>query len=188
LALQAHAGFLNDCALLPLWGSSAPAGDFPRVDRLWRDVPKLEATLAPGDRVVSIEGESAQGLTSASVTARIYRVLRTAPAVALTFERAGRRFDARIPPLPYPFGWWTTVPFAVSLGVIALLLLMRAREWPLRRRFFVAAALPVGTGLTLWTTFEWTEARHTSGPFRPSTVGSGPRSATPPTWPHDSRR
>jgi len=186
LALQFHAGFANDCALLPFWPSSAPSDGFPRVDRVWFGIPDVETVLTPGDRVVQLRGEDLRGATATGLWARAYARPRAERAVPFSFEREGRRFEARIALNAYPFGWWTTVPFAFTLGVIGLLLLVRAHDWPLRRRFFVSAilmaiyagpfhmlgglatwvwmlgvqcvAVPLAVGLTLWNTFEWTEA------------------------------
>ncbi|MGH7288775.1 MAG: adenylate/guanylate cyclase domain-containing protein [Myxococcota bacterium] len=186
LALQLHAGLLNGCAVLPFYASSAPSDGYPRVDELWREVPDVEGTIARGDRVIRVGSEELRGVTATRLMARAYALVRSESVVPLTFERDRLRFEVRIAPLALPFGWWSTIPFALTLGVIGLLLLIRAPDWPLRRRFFVASLLmsifagsfhmlgglatwlwvllvqcvvaPVAVGITLWTAFEWTEA------------------------------
>jgi class 3 adenylate cyclase len=185
LSLQLHAVRVNGYAVLPFTVSSAPADDFPRIDHVWRGVG-IDHLIRPGDRLVRIGSDSLRGATSTGFEARAYRLSRNESQIRLALERDRRRFDVPVQLHVYPFGWWTTLPFALSLGIIAVLLLVRAPRWALRRRFFAAAmvlasyagpfhmlggaatwvwmlgvqclAVPLAIFATLWITFEWTEA------------------------------
>jgi class 3 adenylate cyclase len=174
-----------DQQALPFMVSSAPPDGYPRIDRVWRGVPQANALLAAGDRIVRVGDEDLRGVTAAGFNARANAML-PAQLVPLTIARDGKIFEVRIAPFAHSLYLWSIRPFAVTLALAGLLLLVRAREWPLRRRFFAGALLasiaslffgqrggfatyawvigvdciaaPLAIGLNLWTLSEWTEA------------------------------
>lgn len=176
---------------VPFIVSSAPRDGYPRIDRVWRGVPEVEALLAPGDRLVRIRDIDLRGLTATGFKARVYPIPPMESTLSLTIDRSEGTFQAQITPLRLPVYIWSIRPFAVSLALTGLLLMLRAPHWPLRRRFFAAAVLysinamyfgdfggtgsylwaigvdcimaPIAVGLTLWNLFEWTEASRPAG-------------------------
>jgi class 3 adenylate cyclase len=184
LSLHLYAGFLNAGARLPFDVASAPAGDHPRIDRLWLGVPELDG-LSPGDRILRLGEEDLRGMSAVELRARALSRARTGRGLPFVFEHDGRPLEQVVHTRGFPSSWWTGAPFAAALGLIGLLLLLRAPDWPLRRRFFAASmlmatlaipfdslggwataawtigslaiAVPIGAGLTLWCAFDWTE-------------------------------
>ena len=165
---------------LPFTATSAASPDaYPVIRSLQRD--RNSDTLAVGDRVVSINGIAMRGLTTARCLMHIGDLARHGDELQLTVERDGTQSAARLLLTP-GLDWWLGLPFIVGLVGIALFILVRATQWHLARRFFLASLLigigactsfnnplgspplfiatavliwPLGFGVTAWNAFDF---------------------------------
>jgi class 3 adenylate cyclase len=145
LAMSFIAGLRGDFVLPPFMVSSA-ADDrsYPTVSRVFVVTPGLPVSV--GDPVVELEGTDVRGMSLLQYMLRWSAAARTQrSSIAVVVEHGGVRAAIRPPLLPgfmYPgVPWWTPLPFVASLIATALLVLVRAPHWHLRRRVYVACLL-----------------------------------------------
>src|SRR5262249_3564620 len=141
-------GVRGDFVSLPFWVSSAPdAQSYPTVFRVLSS-PNAEAgPLVMGDRLLRLEGSDLRGVSTAGFILRWSQVAQAgAHSLLLTIDRGSVRSDVRVLLVPGVGGqpgttWWMPLPFIVGIVGTALLLLVRAAQWHLARRHYVANLL-----------------------------------------------
>jgi class 3 adenylate cyclase len=163
-------------------GSARSPGGHPVVRDPWGS-----EGLEPGDRLLRVGELDTRGLTAMPYAIQAATEAgRAGPdGVGVVLERDGARKTLVVPTRDAP-PWWMYLPFTASLMGCAVLLLLQAPTWHLRRPFFVAAFLwallfsivvtsfrrfdlvmgfvgvflrPATLGLTLWTALEFTKPR-----------------------------
>ena len=165
------------------------ADALPRVRALRGPV----ADLRIGDELVSVGGRDLRGAGYLRAQAIANAVRVSDPAARLEILRDGEPLSIALPTIDRWFSsWWTALALSASIGLSALLLLLRARGWHLARRYFLACVLwsvaltanyvtaggiwtylgyvarnvlwgPVA-GITVWNALEWTPS---ALPLRP---------------------
>ncbi len=128
--------------------ASASAHDaYPVVAVVW---PELRATpaLQPGDSLRALAATDLAGWSAHAFNLRAAELAHERGSAPLQVERAGQTFESALETTPNPV-WFVHLLFPVALIGIALLLLVRARQWHLAWRYFVAcwffaALIPAG--------------------------------------------
>jgi class 3 adenylate cyclase len=127
--------------------SAATSDAYPTVVELM-DGARVDPALEPGDVLRSLDGEDLAGWRATDFFLRGARTAHEQGWVGVQVEREGRTFESRLELTPTPL-WWIGLLFPVALIGTALLLLVRAPQWHLARRYFVACwlfALLVSSG------------------------------------------
>jgi class 3 adenylate cyclase len=77
-----------------------------------------------------------QGASALHFYVTAARVTGAAGDIPLVVERDGQRLEVVARRVPFYYGWWRTLPFAIALTLVGLLILLRAPDWHIARRFF----------------------------------------------------
>jgi len=196
------------CFALSLWdGLSHPQGnptifasvDGPGAYPVVVAVRPEEPNLQPGDRLVSMGGEDLKGVTYFEFRARFNDLRLSEADSQLAYERDGERRTASLPVTVPTFRWWAGLLCSLAFAITSFLVLLRARSWHLRRRFFAGAmpwailtassfteaggafstvggftrlgAVTLGTTIAVRNAFEWTESgRRAARPWQLGTA------------------
>jgi class 3 adenylate cyclase len=117
--------------------SSAPADGFPAVEAFFS--PRIEGgSLEVGDRIAKLDDRSLLGVRAFDFNARATLAARRPEGVSIEVVRGDEHFGARLFASSRPI-WWLQFPSAVFTAAIAMILLLRAPQWPCARAFFVSA-------------------------------------------------
>jgi class 3 adenylate cyclase len=117
--------------------SSAPADGFPALEAQFS--PRVEGrALEVGDRIVKLDGRPLLGVRSFEFNARATLAARRPEGVSIEVVRGEERFGATLFASSRPI-WWLQFPSAVFTAAIAMILLLRAPQWPCARAYFVSA-------------------------------------------------
>lgn len=115
---------------------SAPAAaDYPFVA-----TPLPEIGLEVGDRLEAVDGRDLRGSSAVRFYDGVSPAARERGFARLKANRGGIRFETTLPLRPQPW-WWMNFPGAALAFAVGLLILLRAPQWHLARRNFVAFAL-----------------------------------------------
>lgn len=145
LAMSLIAGLRGDFVLPPFMVSSAvDERSYPTVSRIFVAVPDLPVSV--GDPVLELEGTDVRGMSLLAYMLHWSAAARTnRSSMAMVIEHGERRtaiHPVLVPGFMLPgVPWWTPLPFVASLILTAVLLLVRAPHWHLRRRVYVACLL-----------------------------------------------
>jgi hypothetical protein len=124
--------------------SSAPdAHSYPLVFRADRSTQ-----LEPGDQLEVVEGEDLLGSSAVRFYDRATRAARERGVAGVRARRGGTPFDVNLSLTPVPWWWAQMLSSGLAFGV-GLLLLVRAPEWHLSRRYFVVFFCFGALGATL---------------------------------------
>jgi class 3 adenylate cyclase len=119
-------------------GAPDPAS-YPVVEELRAGTPATDS-LAIGDQVLAVGDVDLRGVNGVGFLVRAYTAARHGAPVSFRIARSGSERDLLISPVRRS-GWWSTLPFTLTLGSTALFLLVRAPNWSARRRFYVLSLL-----------------------------------------------
>jgi hypothetical protein len=106
--------------------------------------------LAPGDQLEAVEGEDLRGSSALRFYDRVTRFARERGFASVRASRHGTPFDARLELTPVPL-WWVEALCAALQYLVAVLILVRAPDWHLGRRYVVMFAC----GTALSASFDW---------------------------------
>jgi len=115
-------------------GVSSAAGPDAYPTIIWTYWPEL----APGDEIAAVDGTDVRGSPAIRVYDLATRAARESGGTTLSVLRAGSAFEVRVGLSPSAW-WWGPYLFAASLVLSTLIVLVRAPDWHLARRFFVAS-------------------------------------------------
>lgn len=116
--------------------SSAPAiDDYPVVLS-----PIRQCGFEVGDRLESVDGEDLRGSSAIRFYDRVTRAARERGHARIRVSRGGERFEKLFELSPSRW-WWMRMGVAAAEFLVGLLLLVRAPQWHLARRTFVALVL-----------------------------------------------
>jgi class 3 adenylate cyclase len=138
LGLQLHEGLVTGGMRdILVRVSSAPADGFPAVEAQFS--PRVEGRpLEVGDRIAKLDGRPLLGVRTFEFNARATLAARRPEGVSIEVVRGEERFGATLFASSRPI-WWLQFPQAVFAAAIALILLLRAPQWPCARAYFVSA-------------------------------------------------
>ena len=137
LALFTWWGATN-AAYVPFWvAPAAGPDDFPEVSFVDPKVAFEGAPLVLGDRLLSVGDTSLRGARAPDLLVALYRLLaRDGGGISFEAQRGEVRVSSTASRLTLTT-YWVFLPFGAGLLVVATVLLLRAPQWPLRRRTFV---------------------------------------------------
>lgn len=124
-------------AWVPVYVKPSP-GDFPVVTGYWPETPEAHQAFEPGDRLLSAGARSLRGVGHFGFWARVLDRESPDLAVPIRFERAGKVGEASLTLRSVDFPW-RMLPLSLALGVLALLVLARARDMLAARAFAFGA-------------------------------------------------
>jgi class 3 adenylate cyclase len=92
--------------------------------------------VEPGDLIRSVDGLDVRGFS----VPRFWSLIlgNGGDRAVLEIERGGEVLHLVVRRIPWPH-WWATLPCLIGIGLVATFLLIRARDWRIRRPFFVAS-------------------------------------------------
>jgi hypothetical protein len=121
--------------------------EFPRVDTdgrfdaAWRWNP----TWLRGDELVRLDGVDLRGASAAAFTRELKAALRADGQAEIEWERGGEQAVDVYRSFVSAFAWLAGLPLSIASALAAVMLLLRAPDWPLSGLGFVFFA-----GLTLF--------------------------------------
>ncbi len=117
--------------------SSAPADGFPVVEALFS--PQIEGgSLEVGDRIAKLDNRSLLGVSMFEFSARATLAARRPEGAHIEVVRGEERFRATLFASSRQI-WWLAFPQAVFAAATALILFLRAPQWPCARAYFVSS-------------------------------------------------
>ena len=113
--------------------SAASPDAYPSVrPTLWEP-----SQVMPGDQLTAVDGESMRGSSGLRVCDRATRAALERGFTDIMLTRAGAPFVLRLGLTPQP-SWWLGLLYSAGMFLAGLTLIVRAPQWHLARRNFVA--------------------------------------------------